>query len=373
MPTPYIITKEEKKDGSQIELTIEVKKESLEKERSSSIKELGSDIELKGFRKGKAPQELLIKELGEAQIYERSAYRVINDIYIALLEKADYNVITHPEILVTKIAPGNDLEFKMILTTAPETTLPDYKKIAKLVKKEDALDLTEKELDENITKILTQHRQMQKQMKHSHKDGKECKDCEEEDKNADKDASDKDSVKEEGSLPELTNELVQKFGDFKTVDDFKKSLTKSLTQEKKNQAQQKRRTEIIEGIINDTKVDIPEILVEAELDRMLAQLETDISRMGMNRGQYLQAIKKTEDDIKKEWRNDAKKRSIMNLVLPEIAKAEKIVPEKDDIQKEMDHIKKNHMKDSKIDDLQLQVYVASVMTNEKVFEYLENI
>jgi trigger factor len=378
MSTSYTITKEEKKDGSQIELTIEVAKAILEKERESSIKELSADVELKGFRKGKVPQDLVIKEVGEARIFERSAYRVINDIYIVLLEKGDYNVITHPEISVTKLAPGNDLEFKMVLTTAPEITLPDYKKIAQTVKKETDLAVSDTELDEHIAKILTQHAQMQKQMKHTHKDGEACADCKVEgDANKEKAEIDtKEGVaKKEAPLPELTDELVQKFGDFKTVTDFKKSLTESLTEEKKNQANQKRRTEIIEGIINVTKVDVPEILIDAELDRMLAQLESDVSRMGLNKEQYLQAIQKTEDDIKKEWRDDGKKRAIMNLVLPNIAKAEKIVPEKDAIQKEADHIKEHHMKDSdsKIDDLQLQVYVASVMTNEKVFEFLETL
>ena len=366
MAIPYKINKEEKKEGSQIELTIEVSIDSLEKERDSSIKELSADVELKGFRKGKAPQDLVVKELGEAQILERSAYRVINDVYMALLEKGDYNIITHPEISVTKLAPGNDLEFKMVLTTAPEASLPDYKKIASSVKEEKVAEVTEKELEDHITKILTQHAQTQKQMEHTHKKDEECEECKNDEKKDDVEKKDK-------PLPELTDELVKKFGDFNTVDDFKKSLKESLTQEKKNQTQQKRRTEIIEKIIDETKIDVPEVLIDAELDRMIAQLESDVSRMGLNKEQYLQAIQKTEDDIKKEWKDDARKRATMNLVLPEIAKVEKIVPEKEALQKEVEHIKKNHMQDSKVDDMQLQVYVASIMTNEKVFEYLENL
>lgn len=365
MATPYSIIKEEKKEGSQVELLIEVNHEEVAKERDAAIRELSESVEVKGFRKGKAPQEIAVKEIGEERIFERSAYRIINDTYMSILEKETYAVITHPEITVTKIAPGNPLEFKLLLTVAPEISLPDYRKIAQNVSKETSLELTETELEDHIKRILEQHARVLRQTKHTHdhSDGT-CKDCETEKE---------DAEKEDASLPELTDELVKKFGEFENVADFKAKLKVSLAEEKKNQAQQKRRTEIIEGIISETKVDVPQVLVEAELDRMIAQLESDVTRMGLSKDQYFQAIQKTESDIRAEWKNDATKRAVMNVILPEIAKKENVIPEKEDIEKEVSHIKAHHMKDMKIDDLQLRVYVASVMTNEKVFEYLETL
>lgn len=361
MSKSYEIKSEEKKNGSQIELLIEIKEAELQKERESAISELSKEVEVKGFRKGKVPADLVVKEIGEARIFERCAYRVINDTYLSLIESGKYQVITHPEISVTKLAPGNDLEFKIVLTVAPETILPDYKKIAKEVKKDESTEVTDKELDEHINRILENHARILNQTKHQHdhKDGK-CEDCE------------KEGEEKKEELPKLDDELVKKFGDFKDVDDFKTKLRESLQEEKKSQSQQKRRTEIIEKIIKETKVDVPEILVDAELDRMMAQLEADVSRMGLQKDQYLQAINKKEDEIKNEWRDDAKKRAVMNLVLPDIAKQENISPDKEEMENEISKIKEQ-VKDQKIDDLQLKVYVASVMTNEKVFEFLENL
>jgi FKBP-type peptidyl-prolyl cis-trans isomerase (trigger factor) len=81
-------------------------------------------------------------------------------------------------------------------------------------------------------------------------------------------------------------------------------------------------------------------------------------------------LKKTEEDLLKEWHTDATKRAKMNLILPSIAKDEKITPDAKRLEKELEHLKEHH-KD--IDENQAKSYLTHVLTNEAVFEFLENL
>ena len=110
------------------------------------------------------------------------------------------------------------------------------------------------------------------------------------------------------------------------------------------------------------------IIVEAELDKMTAQFKGDIAQMGAKFEDYLKHIKKTEEDMRKEWTPDAEKRVKIELVLHKIATLEKIVPPEDEVTKEVAHILE-HYKDA--DPGRARNYVVEIITNEKVLQFLE--
>lgn len=101
---------------------------------------------------------------------------------------------------------------------------------------------------------------------------------------------------------------------------------------------------------------------------MLARFHDDVTRSGLKFEDYLKNIKKTEEDLRKEWRPDAEKRGKLQIVLDEIARAEKIEAPKDAVEEEVKHILEHH-KDA--DPSRARAYISAMLQNEKVFEFLE--
>lgn len=344
MDTKYEIKEKKNIENSQIEMTTEIPWDVIESAKEKALEDLAKDLEVDGFRKGKVPADVAKKHISEVEILERAAYRTINETAPMILVKEEINALTMPEISITKMAPGNPLEFKMKITKMPEVNLPDYKKIAAEIKKDDDTSATDEEVQAQIDAILKQKLAIDNQ-------GKE-----------EKDRSEK--------LPEFNDEFVKGLGhDFKNVDDFKTKMRENITKDKEMRAAQKRRQQIIEKIIEEAKLDVPEVLIDTEIERMLAQFKDDIRRMKMEPEEYFKAIKKTEEDIRKDWREDARKRAAMNLLLPKIAMAEELKADPDLVEKEIEHIKEHH-KD--VDPTHARIYVENALTNEKVFEMLES-
>ena len=114
---------------------------------------------------------------------------------------------------------------------------------------------------------------------------------------------------------------------------------------------------------------MPKILVENELHKMQAQFEDDIARAGLKIDDYLKHIKKSKEDLAKEWTPDAEKRAKVQLIITKIALDEKIVADPEVVKKEVDNLLKTY-KDATED--RTRAYVEMMLTNEKVFEWLEN-
>jgi len=340
--TYKVIQKEEK--GSQVELEIEVPASVLERFRTDAVKSLSEDIEIDGFRKGTAPEKLVVAKVGEMAVAEKAAYNAINNIVPIIIAKEELEALTMPSISITKIAPMGDLVFKMGVTLLPKVVLPDYKAIAKNIPREDVASVEEKEVEEYIDYIRTQRAQAAAK------------------------AEQKTFDTEKDELPAFDDEFVKTLGAFESVDDFKKKLLENMEAEKKQKVLEKRRLQIIEKIIDETKTDVPDIMIEEELERMFAKFRHDIQNFKMDVDEYLKELKKTTDDLKKEWRPDAVKRVKMQLVLPTIAAQEKIKADEAAIEKELEHILEH---DASIDASQARPYIANVLMNEAVFTFLE--
>jgi len=140
--------------------------------------------------------------------------------------------------------------------------------------------------------------------------------------------------------------------------------------EKQNQyrAKEKKRLALVEALSKNLSVVIPAVLVEGELSQMGAQMKADIERMGLSFTDYLKHLKKTEDEIKKEWRPDAEKRVRLDLLVAHIAQKEKIAPDADKVEAEIKAVQ-GHYKD--IDVNRARDYFRHLFTSQAVFEFLE--
>ena len=233
----------------------------------------------------------------------------------------------------------------------PEVLLPNYKKIAKENKKEEPADITDKEVEDFILRIRKER---------AHDDLHES--------GSTHDDHNPENISEE-KLPPLTDESVAKIGAFKTVAEFKEKVKENLTEDKTHRLKEKNRLQIIDAIIKETKVSVPIVLIEIEIENMLARFKSDLQNMGMNFDEYIKKVGKTEESIRNEMKGDAKKRAIIQLVVHHIAKKENITANKEKLEAEVKKVVEAY-KDA--DEAYVRQYFDNILTNEEVFTFLEN-
>ena len=133
-------------------------------------------------------------------------------------------------------------------------------------------------------------------------------------------------------------------------------------------AKDARRGKIIDVLLEKTQVEVPKIFVESELEKIMAQMREDIGRMGLQFEDYLKHAQKTEDAVREEFREQAKKRAKLQLTLNKIAEIEKIEAEKEAVEGEIKHALE-HFPDANPE--LVKVHIETVLKNEKVLQLLE--
>ena len=354
---------------SEVEIEGELESEVFESYYKQSLKKLGERVKLDGFREGKVPESVLLSNIPEMQILEEMAQLALNEHYPKILEDEKIDAISRPEISIVKLARNNPLGFKIKTAILPEIKLPDYKDIAKkiiskITDKEKNIEVTEEDLENTIMDI----RKSRAPKVHMTNTTPPDLPLSGEDSSVPPDKGESKGVEPE--LPEFNDEFVRALGPFKDVADFKDKLKANIKLEKENQQKEKTRLKIIEKIIDDSKMDIPEILVNIELDKILYKMESDITQMGLKFEDYLKHLNKTAEDLRKEFKTDAEKKAKLALILNEIAKAEKIVADEQLVAREVAAILE-HYKDA--DPERARIHAENVLTNEKIFQFLENL
>ncbi len=352
---------------SEVEIEGELAADVFEGYFKAALKRIGANFEIDGFRKGKVPENVLLSKIPEISILEEMADLALSEHYPKILESEKIDAISRPEVSITKLARKNPLSFKIKTAVLPETKLPDYRDIAKKIlsskeNKEKDLEVTEEDLENTIMDIRKSRapkKHVAEAVPHVHKEGEEH--------HHNEPAQGSGEIKEE-DLPKFDDEFVKALGPFKDVADFKAKLKENIKLEKANLAKEKTRLKIIEKIIEESTIDVPEILVQIELDKILYRMESDITQMGLKFEDYLKHMNKTKEDLRKEFRNDGEKKAKLALALNEIAKAEKITANGEDVEKEVNHILE-HYKDA--DPERARIHAENVLTNEKIFQFLE--
>jgi trigger factor len=363
---------------SEVEIEGELEAEIFEAYFSKALKKIGETLKLDGFRKGKIPESVLLSKVPEAQILEEMAELALGEHYPKILEDEKIDAISRPEISITKLARKNPLGFKIKTAVLPTIKLPDYKDVSKKI----ILNITDDEKnttvsDEDLENTIMDIRKSRAPKKHMaeaephvHKDLPAQAGGEEHKHEDEAQVSDtKDPVSDTSELPEFNDAFVQAIGPFKDVADFKAKLKENIKLEKENQVKEKTRLKIIEEIIEKSEMDLPEILVEIELDKILYRMESDITQMGLKFEDYLKHLNKTVVDLRKEFKTEAEKKAKLALILNEIAKVEKIIADEAEVAREVAAILE-HYKDA--DPERAMMHAQNVLTNEKIFQFLEN-
>ena len=350
-------------ENSTVKIEGEITFSEVEKHRNAALKALGKNVTLDGFRPGHIPEKVLVEHIGEGTLLGEMAERALAEIYPQIVREHTLDVIGHPQISITKLAPGNPLGFTAQVAVVPTFSLPDYKKIAKEITKE-LPKVTDEDLEKTIKDVLRQktayERLQQKAAAEKSADGTTTLPTPE-NVQQDKEVTDDE-------LPELTDEYVKTLGNFASVDDFKQKLREHVTKEKEQESVGKHRGAITDAIIEKTEINVPQVLTDAEVGQMFGQMEQDLTRANLTIDDYLTHIKKTKEELATEWKPAAEKRAKIQLVLNKIAEEEKIQADKSKVDHEVSHLL-SHYKDA--DPERVRLYVETMLKNEAVMQMLE--
>lgn len=334
---------------SQLAIDVSVPEDVFEAYRAKAVGNLSEHVEIDGFRKGKAPKELVEKQLPAMAVMEEMASLAINDHFPKILIEEKIDAIGRPEIAIKKIAPDNPFEFTATVSVLPEVKLPKYKTLAeKVMGERKEITVSDEDLDQAIKELkkARAHQELE------HKDEKH-------------DHAEFDKLEFDATL---TDEYVKDLGPFGTVDEFKAKFRENLKADKENQEREKRRIAILEAILEKTDVEVPDVLVQSELEGLLGRLQADVANIGVSFEEYLKHINKTEEDIRTDFLPDAEKRAKMELVMHTIGTKEEIKPKQEEIDGEVMKLMAMY-KDA--DETRARVYVTHLLTNEAIFRFLE--
>ncbi len=359
---------------SKIEITVEIPFSDFSPFLEEAVSLLSQNLKIKGFRPGKIPREIAKKELRSSEIYEKAAHLVIQNTYNRAIEQNKIKPIGTPKIEVIKIALNNPFVYKAEISVVPEVKLPDYKEIAKKSKiNPQNLEVSEKELNDALVWL-------QKHALHRIKPVKTpARSCYPSVTlraaiRADSIAGGK---KEKQELPPLDDSFAQSLGKFENLEDLKNKTREGLVIEKKWKEKERKRGEIIENIALVSKIEIPEVLIEYEIENMIEDFKRKTEETGLKFEDYLKQIKKTKEDLKKDFREGAEKRIRVILCLREIADKENIVVSEQEIKDKINDILKKYpdikTTEKRVDLERLRSYYRNVIQNEKIFQLLEQI
>ncbi len=324
---------------SEVELSGDVPYAVVEPYKTKALAHMAEHINLPGFRPGKVPTDMVIKTVGEIAVLEEAAEMFMKDFYIELIQEHSIDPIGRPNIAITKLAPGNPVGLTVRMSVYPTVEASkDWKSLAGQIALEEAAPATVEEVEKTIVDLQKSR--------------------------ATKDAEGKDV------LPELNDAFAKSLGAFDSIIALREQITKGITEEKVRQARDKRRGKLIEALLEKSTIEVPSIFVESELSKILAQMGEDIQRMGMQMDDYLKRLGKTEEDMKNEFRDQARKRAKLQLLLNKIAEDEKVVADETAVEAEMKHAIE-HFPEAKPD--LVRIHIETVLRNEQVLKLLEGL
>lgn len=368
-------------------LTIEVSEEEFEQAMEKAYNKNKGKINLQGFRKGKAPRNMIEKIYGPGIFYEDAANSIIPSAYEKAANESELDIVSQPEIDVVQIEKGKSFIFTAEVAVRPEVTLGDYKGLE--IEKKDAA-VTEEELtqeldrvrDQNSRTISVEDRAIQDGDmtvidfegfvdgeafeggkgsdypltigSHSFIDtfeeqliGKSIDEDVEvnvtfpEDYHAKelagKPANFKVKVKEikVKELPELNDDFAQDVSEFETLAEYKEDVKKHLEEKKADQLKREKEEAVVEKAVQNASMEIPDPMLEGQVRQMADEFAQRVQSQGLSVEQYFQFTGLDSKKFLETLRPQALQRIQTRLVLEEIVKAENIEATEEDIEKEI--------------------------------------
>jgi trigger factor len=407
-------------------ITVKQETDELRPFLDKASRRLAEQKNLAGFRPGKAPRDLVEKKLGLAAIMDVALEEIISTTYLKIISTEKFSVIGRPQIEVKKNIPGELLEYTAEITLLPEVNLG---KIENIRIKPEIFTVSNKEVEDVILDIRKMHAIEKKverpaimgdrviidfevKLDNVVIDGGSGKDYplilgdqafipgfeeklvglkpntdvvfslsfpqDYKPSLAGQEAEFTVRLKEVllRELPIVDEDFLTKLGNYKDLEELSEQIKENLKIEKKQKSDQKFEIAILNELVSQSTFgDLPEILIENELHRMIHELEESVQKQNLTFDQYLQQIGKNKDDLKKEWREAAIKRVKTALVARQLAITYNIEVADEEIEKEKQALLESYQNrpeiKQNIESADFREYLFHTLTNRKVIEFLK--
>lgn len=416
-----------KLDADHIELNVELGRDELAEYVRLTEDSLSQEVNIDGFRPGKAPREKVRQHIGEAQVLESALQTAVQQSLAKVIAEQKLDVIEATDLSVKENTPEK-LVYSVKLQIFPEVKLPDLAGIK--INRRDVV-VENKEVDEALETVKASRAvltdtdepavkgdrlevdfevkengvlieggesanhpvvigrenfvpgfedQLIGMKKGEHKEfsltaPKDFVNKTVAGKKLDFTVTVKDIKKV--TLPELNDEFAKKLGKFENLDQLMLNIRDGLTEEKKDKETQRVRLEIMSALINKATCSASSAMIEDQLTSMMQNFDQDLHRHDMELGLYLAKIGKTQEDIKKEWRPEAERQVKMALVLHALAKENKIEITREETDEALESLIQSTMLRNggatpNLDMERMRSSIQSRLLNEKVFKFLES-
>lgn len=371
-------------------LDVEVDAERVASALDKAFNKVAKKANVPGFRKGKVPRAIFEARFGVESLYQDAIDILLPEVYGEAVEQADIFPVDRPEVDIEQFAKGETFKFKARVTVKPEVTLGEYKGVEVAAV---AAEVSEEELNEELERLQQRHAELTVIDEGASQSGDivvidfdgsvdgvpfeggqaeryslelgsntfipgfedqvigmatgDFKDVEvtfpetyHAEELANKQAVFKVKVHEikRKQLPELDDEFAKDVSEFDTLDEYKEDLKKQLLTRKEQEAQGVRENEAVEKAAANAEVEIPEAMIQSEVQNMMRDFDNRLRQQGMNLEMFLSFSGQTNADLEGQMKDDAEKRVRNNLVLEQIAKEEKLEVSEEEINKELENM-----------------------------------
>lgn len=322
---------------SVVEVSITVPWTDLQLSWDQTLQKMAQDVEIAGFRKGQAPLNMVEQQLG-ARLQDEVLKAAMPNFLIEALKGTDIVPIDYPKYDLISFVKGTQLQFKATITNRPAVSVGDYKTIQ--ATRPQLKPVSEQEVDKVIDDLF-------KRWKGRQPVGQQT----------DGSVSSQAIGNQTGSISfqqgqqaptngqaDQPNDEFAKAMGATTLADLKTKVRTDLEANVKYNNELDYEEAILQEVEKITTVELPEILIQDELNRMLVSLQRRVADMGLLLEDYLKSQGKTLEQIKNEWRIQAEKNVRMELGLAEIARAENVAISDQELQAEVDKIQDQRVK-----------------------------
>ncbi len=415
---------EKTENKNEIKLSFTVEAERFEEAMKKVYSKTAKYFNIPGFRKGKAPMQLVERQYGSEIFYEDTFNELAPEVYDEAIRENNLEVVSRPNIDITQMEKGKELIFTAVAQIKPEVKLGKYKGIeikkieynvsdddinheighmqeknSRLVSIDDRPvedgDITvidfegfvdgipfeggkavehELEIGSNTfipgfeDQIIGMKLDEEKDIKVKFPDEYFSKDL------AGKDATFKVKLHEikKKELPEVDDEFAKDVSEFDTIKELKASIKEKLENENKDKEKYETEELAIKTVCDSTDIDIPSGMIETEIDNMVKDVEGRLSYQGLNLQQYLQMTGNTESKMRDEFKEQAERSVKSRLVLEAIIKAEKLEVEDSEVEDKIKEMCKKYSRDEAemLQNEQLKSYIAENMKTEKAIDFI---
>ena len=416
---------EKTKNANEVKLNVTIEAEKFDEAIKKVYFKSAKYFNIPGFRKGKAPMNIVEKYYGKEIFYEDAFNEVVPEELEKAVEENKLQVVSRPDIEVTQIGKGQDLIFTAVFQTKPEAELGKYKgvEIKKIeykvtdediehelghmqehnsrlisvedrpVEKGDIANINfegfvdgvafeggkaenhDLEIGSNTfipgfeDQIIGMKIDEEKDIKVKFPDEYFSKDL------AGKDATFKVKVNEikKKELPKLDDEFAKDVSEFDTLKELKASIKEKQQKQNDERAKYETQDAVIKAVCENVKVDIPSGMIETETENMLKDMEQRLAYQGLKLDQYLQMMGKTKEEMQKEYEPQAIEAIKSRLAIEAVIKAEKIEVPDIDIEEKMKEMAKNYGRENDEEFMKnenVKNYIKQGLESEKALEFL---